>query len=61
MLSRSGGTSAGRITHAAVDATDVDATGATQGADVVYNCAAPAYTVAHRLAAAGAALLAAAA
>ena len=41
VLSRSGGTSVGRITHAAVDATDVDAlTAATRGADVVYNCAA---------------------
>ncbi|KQY22918.1 hypothetical protein ASD16_09915 [Cellulomonas sp. Root485] len=44
VLSRSGGTSAGRITHAAVDATDVDAlTAAVRGADVVYNCAAPPY------------------
>lgn len=44
VLSRSGGTSAGRITHAAVDANDADAlTAATRGADVVYNCAAPSY------------------
>ena len=44
VLSRSGGTSAGRITHAAVDATDADAlTAATQGAEVVYSCAAPPY------------------
>ena len=44
VLSRSGGTSAGRITHAAVDATDADAlTAATRGAEVVYNCAAPPY------------------
>lgn len=44
VLSRSGGTSAGGITHAAVDATDVDALTATvRGADVLYNCASPAY------------------
>ena len=44
VLSRTGGTSTGRITHTAVDATDVDAlTAATRGADVVYNCAAPPY------------------
>lgn len=44
VLSRSGGTSAGRITHAAVDATDVDAlVTAARGADVLYNCAAPPY------------------
>ncbi|GEK22938.1 NAD-dependent epimerase/dehydratase family protein [Cellulomonas xylanilytica] len=44
VLSRSGGTSSGRITHRAVDATDVAAlTAATRGADVVYNCAAPPY------------------
>lgn len=44
VLSRSGGTSAGRTTHAAVDATDVDAlVTAARGADVLYNCAAPPY------------------
>ena len=44
VLSRSGGTSTGRVTHAAVDATDVDGlVAAARGADVVYNCAAPAY------------------
>ena len=44
VLSRSGGTSAGRITHAQVDATDTDAlTRAARGADVLYSCAAPAY------------------
>ncbi|WP_456845853.1 NAD-dependent epimerase/dehydratase family protein, partial [Cellulomonas sp. P5_C6] len=44
VLSRSGGTSGGGITHAALDATDVAAlTAATRGADVLYNCANPAY------------------
>lgn len=44
VLSRTGGTSAGRITHAAVDATDLNAlVAAAQGADVLYNCAAPPY------------------
>jgi nucleoside-diphosphate-sugar epimerase len=44
VLSRSGGASDDRVTHAAVDATDVDAlTAATRGADVLYNCASPAY------------------
>ena len=44
VLSRSGGTSTDRLTHAAVDATDVDAlTAAARGADVLYNCASPAY------------------
>ena len=44
VLSRTGGASDGRISHAAVDATDVDAlTAATRGADVVYSCAAPPY------------------
>ncbi|WP_421742490.1 NAD-dependent epimerase/dehydratase family protein [Cellulomonas sp.] len=44
VLSRSGGASAGRISHAAVDATDVDLlTAASRGADVLYNCASPAY------------------
>ncbi|KQY46253.1 NAD-dependent epimerase/dehydratase family protein [Cellulomonas sp. Root137] len=44
VLSRSGGASDGRISHAALDATDVDAlTAATRGAEVLYNCASPAY------------------
>ncbi|MEZ0446528.1 NAD-dependent epimerase/dehydratase family protein [Cellulomonas sp. ICMP 17802] len=44
VLSRSGGTSTDRVAHAALDATDTDAlTGAAQGADVLYNCANPAY------------------
>ncbi|WP_421735828.1 NAD-dependent epimerase/dehydratase family protein [Cellulomonas sp.] len=44
VLSRSGGTSVGRIAHATVDATDTEAlAAAAQGADVLYNCASPAY------------------
>ncbi|NUU17205.1 NAD-dependent epimerase/dehydratase family protein [Cellulomonas humilata] len=44
VLSRSGGTPSGRITHATVDATDADAlAAAVRGADVLYNCASPAY------------------
>ncbi len=44
VLSRSGGRSEGRITHAAVDATDADAlTAAVRGAEVIYNAASPAY------------------
>ncbi len=44
VLSRSGGTDADGIRHAALDATDVTAlSAAVQGADVLYNCASPAY------------------
>lgn len=44
VLSRTGGTSTSRITHAAVDATDVDAlVAAADGADVLYSCVAPPY------------------
>ncbi|WP_315095393.1 NAD-dependent epimerase/dehydratase family protein [uncultured Cellulomonas sp.] len=44
VLSRSGGTSTGRIAHAAADAGDVDSLSrAAEGADVLYNCASPAY------------------
>ncbi|GEL98921.1 NAD-dependent epimerase/dehydratase family protein [Cellulomonas terrae] len=44
VLSRTGGTSTGRITHTAVDATDVAAlVAAARGADVLYSCAAPPY------------------
>ncbi|KQR11757.1 NAD-dependent epimerase/dehydratase family protein [Cellulomonas sp. Leaf334] len=44
VVSRTGGTSVGRITHAAVDATDVVAlVAAARDADVLYNCAAPPY------------------
>jgi nucleoside-diphosphate-sugar epimerase len=44
VLSRSGGTSAGTIMHAALDATDTEAlTAAVRGAEVLYNCANPAY------------------
>ena len=44
VLSRSGGESAGRIEHRAVDATDASAlTAATRGAVALYNCANPPY------------------
>ena len=44
VLSRSGGVSSGLITHAAVDALDVPAlVRAAADADVLYNCASPAY------------------
>ena len=45
VLSRSGGVSSGLVTHAAVDALDVPAlVCAAADADVLYNCASPAYT-----------------
>ena len=44
VLTRSGGTSAGRIERRAVDATDAGAlTAASRGAAVIYNCANPLY------------------
>jgi len=44
VVSRSGGMSAGRVTHVALEATDTDAlTAVVRGADVLYNCANPAY------------------
>ena len=44
VLSRSGGRSTGRIEHVAVDAADAPAlTAASRGAEVLYNCANPAY------------------
>jgi nucleoside-diphosphate-sugar epimerase len=44
VLSRSGGASRGRVEHVALDAADADAVrAAAQGADVLYNCANPAY------------------
>lgn len=44
VLSRSGGSSSDRITHATLDATDTTAlVAAVAGADVLYNCANPTY------------------
>lgn len=44
VLSRSGGTSSGLVTHAAIDALDVPAlVRAANGAEVLYNCGNPAY------------------